>query len=288
MNMLNTDSKIHDIKSLKVQGAKEVALASLDILENVLKKEGRGRKFEEMCSLLQDIRPTAVVTYNVIEALKESPSLKTIQEIKEYMENSQKKINEQAYETLTKYSSIMTHCHSSEELKALMYAKEHGHNFKVYITETRPKMQGLKSARELLKAGIDVVYIVDSATGFFVNEVDAFLFGIDSIREDGIYNKIGTYMMALVAKDKGKNVHFIGDVLKIDKRPEINVEMRSPQEVLPSLKMFEIIDNRKEVEDLTIKNPAFDLTPWKLVDSVITDKGSFRDWNEIKNKTLFS
>ena len=274
---------INKINSLKIQGAKEVALASLNILENVLRKYGKDVKFYEMCDFLENLRPTAVVDYNVIEFVKNNANLEDIEMVRKYLRTSQNKINENMLEVIGKYKRIMTHCHSSEELKALVYAKKKGYDFEVYVTETRPKLQGLKSAKELLDNGIKVRYIVDSAAGYYMEKVDVCLFGSDAIRKEGIYNKIGTYMMSVVAKRHGKDVVFVGDMLKKDEREKVVMEMRPNDELLSKSQARILLNDEKFVENIDIENPAFDLTPWELVDYVVTDKGIFKDWESMKD-----
>ena len=96
---------------------------------------------------------------------------------------------------------VLTHCHSGHVMEILKRAKRKGKKFEVIVTETRPRDQGVLSAKELLGAGIKVTYCVDSAFGFVMKRVTRMLVGCDAILADGsVVNKIGTFPMALVAK----------------------------------------------------------------------------------------
>ena len=266
----NIIRRVMNINDLKVQGSRNVAIESLEIVKEFYKKEGYGKKLTELIDLLMNIRYTQSITYNVMHIVKKhikekglaiiDELLKTIMDApKNISKNFLKEILEFGYKDLT----IMLHCHSSETTHSIISASKNGINIKAYVTETRPKMQGIITAKELLSNGIDVTYIVDSAAGYYMKYVDLFVSGIDSIREEGIVNKIGTYMMALAAKDNKKSVWFVGDYLKLDNRKDPYIEMRDPREII----------DPNELKGAKILNPAFDITPWKLIDKVITDRG---------------
>ncbi|HIP66543.1 MAG TPA: hypothetical protein EYH09_00230 [Candidatus Nanopusillus sp.] len=270
-----------DINNLKIQGAKEVALESIHALEIYYSEKGFDEGFFKLLNLLQNLRPTQVITYNVLNIIKKSigkkgSSIFTI--LKSRLISAQEKINKNLLTNIIELGknrlTIMTHCHSSEEIRALIFAKQYGIDISAYVTETRPKYQGIKTAKELAKAGVKVRYIVDSAAGFYMKKVDISLFGCDSIKREGIINKIGTYMISLVSKEHNKEVWFVGDILKVDLRKEVIIEMRDPTEIIdPEL-----------LPGVRILNPAFDITPWKLVDKVITDVGTYRKFVHLKNE----
>ena len=172
----------------------------------------------------------------------------------------------------------MTHCHSGEALSVIKQAWKEKKKIKVYATETRPKEQGIKTANELSKLGIPVILIIDSAIGFFIKDVDIVIVGSDAIRKEGFVNKIGTYPLALVAKKHNKPFYVVGNTLKLDKRKKLIIEERSPDEIY-----------KEKIKTLEIKNPAFDLIPWKYVKRIITEKGVMTPVNiknMLKNKTL--
>ncbi len=268
--------KIEDIKTLKVQGAHNVARTSIEILKEIALRKGfNSKEFKEMADFLQDLRPTQVITYNLIEYVKYKKTISAFNKVERFLENTYPNIAKYFLEVIEGNEIIITHCHSSEEIYAIKKAYELGYDFEVYVTETRPKMQGIKSAKELAETGIKVKYIVDDAAGFFMEEVDALVVGIDAITKQGIWNKIGTYMMALAAKHHAKDVIFVGDIAKIDLREKTYVEMRNPNEIIPAYQL-----NHSNIE---ILNPAFDLTPWHLIDVVVTGVGIIKDNNILNN-----
>ena len=271
---------ILDINSLRIQGAKNVALASLQAARRLYEKEGASDNFFKLIDLLQNLRYTQVITYNSLEIVKKNvlKNPKVFDKLENYIKESNTKINKTFVNALSKAFTddiiVLTHCHSSEEISALIYAKNKGFKLSVYVTETRPKYQGLKTAKDLMNAGIEVIYIVDSASGLYMKDVDLVLFGCDAIRSNGIVNKIGSYMISLCAKEHGKLVWFIGDTLKVDLRNKFEIEMRDPSEII----------DPKELPGVKILNPAFDITPWKLVDSVITDTGAYSEFYSISTE----
>ncbi len=275
---------IEGIRSLKIQGSHIVAKNCIDILREIANKRGfESKEFNEMANFLQSLRPTQVLTYNLIEYVKQRRDMKAFSNINRFLENCYDEIFEKALNFLEGNEVILTHCHSSEELYVLKKAYELGYRFKVFVTETRPKLQGIKSAKELAKCGIKVKYIVDDAAGFYMDEVDAAIFGIDAITKDGVWNKIGTYMISLAAKHHAKDVLFIGDIMKIDLREYTYIEMRNPNEIISKREL-----NNPNIE---ILNPSFDLTPWHLIDAVITGKGVIKDssiFEKISYEKLFN
>ncbi len=281
---------IADIKSLKIQGARNIAIAALDALNHVAQKNGFGKEFVEAANALELSRKTAVPLYNAMEIVKKEKNIETIKEIKQFFQTSMKKTAENGAKLIKNGSTILTHCHSSEAIQAMILAKRKGKKISVIVTETRPKLQGIKTAKELLAAKIPVEFIVDDAVEVYfsaepkkpraskakrkdIKDIDLAIFGCDSIRKEGVYNKIGTDMMALLCHENKIPVYFIGDSFKIDRRKSIEIEMRPKEEII----------SPKKLKGAKILNPAFDCTQWKLVSGVVTERGVFRKWNELNS-----
>ncbi|MFQ6009885.1 MAG: translation initiation factor eIF-2B [Candidatus Aenigmatarchaeota archaeon] len=251
---------VEKIKSLKIQGAKEIATESLRFLRKYSRKHGFGSKFNRAMKELEAARPTAVVLHNCIEILKKDKSKKKINFLLTKLKTSPKKIAE-ASRFIKSGQTIMTHCHSGTAVSVLRHAKKQGKRIKVIATETEPKQQGIRTAKELAAAGIPVTLIVDSAVSFFMPEVDLVMVGSDAMRKEGNVNKIGSLNIALAANFYKKPYYVVASTLKLDKRKKIEIEERPPSEVYKALK------------GVKIRNPAFDITPWRFITRIITEKG---------------
>lgn len=242
-------SVVNDIKRLKIQGAVNIAEAGLKHLKKYINKSN----FNKEAGKLIKARPTAVPLFNAINEVKKDRTKKKIDELLTLIKTSKKKIARQRL--FKKKVTVMTHCHSSEVVALLK--KNKSKIKKVYVTETRPRNQGLLTLKDL--RGIRVVFIVDSACGYYMKDTDAVLVGSDALRKEGNVNKIGTLPLAITASAFNKPFYVVASKLKIDKRKKIEIEMRDP----------------KEVSKIKTKilNPAFDITPWRYVTAIITEDG---------------
>ena len=144
---------------------------------------------------------------------------------------------------------------------------KHKKKISVIACETEPLEQGIRTARDMIAAGIPVTLIDDNAVNFMMKDVDVVVVGADAMRKEGMVNKIGTSMVALSAKENRVPFYVVGSTLKIDNRKKFKVEERSAREIYRKL-----ID-KKGIRGAKIRNPAFDVTPWKNVTAVVTESG---------------
>ncbi len=265
---------VHDIKELKIQGARNITIACLQLLRDYASIHSFDEGFSKLADELAALRPTQSVLYNAMKLAKKAEKLEDVEKLISYLKNVAQNIGKEWHHIIKNGEVIATHCHSSELVALLKEARKQGKEFTVIVTETRPKMQGIITARELSEAGIKVIYVVDTALSHFKDEITKFMFGCDAVRREGIYNKVGTCMMAVFAKEIRKPCYFVGDVLKVDKRIEkLEIEMRSPAEII----------NPKELgKNVEILNPAFDCTPWKYVTAYLSAFGKARRWGEAR------
>jgi len=250
------------VKNLEIQGAKEIAIESLKFLRKFAKQKGFGREFNRAAKTIEKTRPTAVVLHNCLEVLKKDRKIETINKLLRQLNQATKQIAKRGSRLIKNNYTIMTHCHSGEALAVIKQAWKEKKKIKVYATETEPKEQGIKTAKELARLGIPVILIVDSAVEFFMKDVDVVIVGTDAIRKEGVVNKIGTYPLAVVAWEHKKPFYVVGNTLKLDKRKKLIIEERDPDEVY--------VEHMKTLE---VRNPAFDVTPWKYIKRVVTEKG---------------
>ena len=157
-----------------------------------------------------------------------------------------------------------------------MYAaKEEGRSFHVFADETRPLLQGARlTSWELLQAGIDVTLICDSMAGMVMSQgkVDLVVVGSDRIAANGdVANKIGTYTVAVLAKEHGVPFYVAAPTSTFDLETAngagIPIEERSADEVT------RLFGTRTAPEGIKVYNPAFDVTPHALVAGIVTEFG---------------
>ncbi len=181
---------------------------------------------------------------------------------------------------------ILTHCNAGAlatvdygtALAPLRVAHEQGRRFFVYVSETRPRLQGARlTAWELVQEGMEHAVLPDSAAGHFLSrgEVDLVLVGADRIAANGdTANKIGTYMKAVVAKENGIPFYVAAPSSTVDVAisdgTKIPIEERSPQEVL------QFAGTPVAPKESPARNPAFDVTPAKYITGIITERGIFK------------
>jgi ribose 1,5-bisphosphate isomerase len=283
------------IKSLEIQGATNIAISAIDFLCEYAKRlkcediEACFKKLYEAQVLLIDTRPTEPAMKNglkfimrKLEQERESIIPTYISDIIEkyknvyydMLQNSKKKIAEigtRRFPSNDQKFNVMTHCHSSLVTGILLEAKRQGKLFKVINTETQPRLQGRKTSKKLLEAGIEVIHVVDSAMRWAVKhyQVDIIIIGADSITSEGtIINKIGSRLLALVAHEEHVPFYVASPLLKYN--PETNlgiletIEMRNPQEIWEN-----------PPEGIEILNPAFETVSRRYIDGLITEAGIF-------------
>ncbi|HXZ92199.1 MAG TPA: S-methyl-5-thioribose-1-phosphate isomerase [Burkholderiales bacterium] len=181
---------------------------------------------------------------------------------------------------------VMTHCNAGAlataghgtALGVLRSARDAGRRFSVIANETRPYLQGARlTAWELVQESIPVTLITDSMAGFLVSrgEVDLVLVGADRIAANGdVANKIGTYTLAVLAQRHALPFYVAAPLSTFDTSladgRAIPLEERPPGEVTG------YGASRWAPQGVSVRNPAFDVTPAELVDALITERGVLR------------
>ena len=181
---------------------------------------------------------------------------------------------------------ILTHCNAGAlatagygtALGVIRAAVERGKKVEVFADETRPYLQGARlTAWELHKDQIPVTLITDSMAGYFMHQqkVDLVIVGADRIASNGdVANKIGTYSVAVLAKANQVPFYVAAPLSTIDMTltsgEQIPIEERSVKEVV------EIAGKRLAPDGISVRHPAFDVTPNDLIAAIITEKGIAR------------
>lgn len=251
------------IKKMEIQAATPIAMQALEGLKPLVEKKGFGMEFEAACEMLIKTRPTGIALFNALQFLRNNKRIENIDRLLQYGKDAEAKIMDLGNKLIPQGSKVITHCHSTTALAILRFAKPK--NIVVYVTETRPVLQGIVTAKELMKAGVPVVYCVDSAAGWLFenHKIDLCIVGADAVKPEGVINKIGTYLIAAIANDMDIPFYMATNTLKFDFYNRSVIEMRSPREIA----------NPLEIYGAEILNPAFDLTPWKFITGLITEKG---------------
>lgn len=288
------DKKINDIKkdikSIKIQGATNVAIATIDGVKLAVQKfKTIGEKEIEYIikvgSELSHTRENEPLARNFVKFLKDRIRGKDTYRIdinplcEQYLgmiANTKQSIIEYGTKELSNKNVILTHCHSSTVTAIIINAAKYykvttGKDLRVVSTETRPFYQGRKTANELVKAGVDVTQIVDSACASFITNdeylpVNAVIVGCDELLKDGSFiNKVGSFSMALAAFVGKDDFYVATTLLKLD--PERSVD----DPIIEQRDASEVWD--KAPKGLSIINPAFELVRPQFVTGYITEAG---------------
>lgn len=250
MNEKEVERIVSNIKSIRIQGATNIAKAALkaySLSPTIL-----------TIKKLENSRPTEPLLFNVLKLIKKS----RIEDIINHLKKTQESINKNLLKIIDQNSKIFTHCHSTTVVNALIYAKNQKRNFQVFNTETRPLFQGRKTARELSSSGIKVTMFIDSAAEQAIKKSDFLLFGADAILENGdVINKIGSSMFAKIAFLYKKPVYIVADSWKFSEK-NIEIEQRTSQEIWKNVP-----------KNVKIQNPSFDIINRKFISSIISELG---------------
>ena len=275
------------IKRLEVQGARNVAVAAIKAMK-ALAKETKSKDKKELLrelskarKILFSSRETEPLMRNAVRWITsqvEENASKNVEKLAEIvtsaseqflknLEDSKEKIAEIGARRIRNKSVVLTHCHSSTVTHLLSKAKREGKSFEVICTESRPVFQGRITAKEMIELGVKTTLIVDSAARFFMNQVDQVFVGADALTSEGnVVNKIGTSMIALIAKEARTPFYVVSELLKFDPVTRLGdyekIEERSPREIWEN-----------PPKSLTIKNPAFDITRRDFIHGIICEEG---------------
>jgi len=292
--------------AIGVSGAFGLALAALQ--SNTTKKDELIVFLENAKRILFETRPTAVnLVWGLNKIMEVAKQANTVDQIRTNVVNTAKKMAEEDIEiniTMGKNGSelfddndtVMTHCNAGAlatvgygtALGVIRATKDSGKNIKVIATETRPVQQGSRlTAFELKHDGIDVSLIPDTAVGYTMANglVNKIVVGADRILRNGhVYNKIGTYQVATMAKQHHIPFYVAAPLSTFDMKsnPEdIIIEQRKASEVTG------IGDKKTAPDGIDVINPAFDMTPPELISGIITEKGVAKPPFEDSIKKLF-
>ena len=285
--MENVKITAEKISKLQVQGARNVAIAAIKALQTLSEHSKAKTKSElidelkQAQALLFASRETEPLMRNAVrwtinQAVDcssekfENVAELVVANVGLFLQNldvSRECTAEIGAKRIRNGMLVATHCHSSTVTRTLAKAKEDGKNFSVICTETRPAFQGRITAREMVELGIETIFIVDSAARSYMGDVDLVVVGADAITSEGnVVNKIGSSSIAVLAREARKPFYVVSELLKFD--PDTlggeyeRIEQRNPAEVWS-----------EAPSKLSVRNPAFDVTPSRYIDGIICEEG---------------
>lgn len=280
---------VKDIKSLKIQGARNVAKAAIKALTTAI-RHSKARKpgsiykeVKEASDELAASRPTEPMMRNLLNkserfALMQKKKTKSVAQLKKVlirheegllkkMGNDAKRLAEYGAKMIPNDALVLTHCHSSSVTRILIRAKKMRKKFRVVCFETRPRYQGRITAAELAKAGIDVTLAVDGAMATFMKKADIVIVGADSITSRGdLINKIGTSTLAHIARMYDVSFYSAAELSKYSP-----MTIYGTREKIEERDVHEVWE--RPPKKVKIRNPAFEATAAKYINGYVTESG---------------
>ncbi len=294
------------IRDMIVRGAPAIGVAAamgiaLGIVQSSAKDSpSLRREFDQIAKVMGETRPTAVNLFWAIGRMRarlESIAARPLTDIKAglvheaqqmYLEDiaANQAMGRHGATLMPTSGGVLTHCNAGAlatcgygtALGVIRAAIEAGKKIHVFADETRPFLQGARlTAWELMKDGIQTTVIADNMAGAMMRQgkIKAALVGADRIAANGdVANKIGTYTVAVLAKEHGIPFYVAAPWSTVDmgtpSGEQIPIEQRSPKEITHHA-------GRQMTPDrVLVENPAFDVTPHKYVAAIITERGIAR------------
>jgi methylthioribose-1-phosphate isomerase len=294
------------IRDMIVRGAPAIGVAAamgiaLGVKNSKAQTVGELRpEFERVCEVIGKTRPTAVNLFWAIRRMRDKFELLRVRPLPQLkqalIEEAQRMHAEDiaANQAMGKFGAtlmpasggVLTHCNAGAlatcgygtALGVIRAAVEQGKKIHVYADETRPFLQGSRlTAWELMKDNIPTTVISDNMAGAMMSQgkIGAIVVGADRIAANGdVANKIGTYTVAVLAKEHGIPFYVAAPLSTIDFETasgnNIPIEQRSSREVT------HFAGKQVTPDGVLIENPAFDVTPSKYVTAIVTEKGIAR------------
>jgi len=300
------------INTMKIRGAPLLGAAAgyaIALSAHYSKAKNRSqliRDIEEAARTIERTRPTAVNLFWAVDRILEKAKRfeGDVKSLKDFVVDEAQKIADEdaqvnrllgkkGAELIADGDVILTHCNAGAlatveygtALGVIRAAFEQGKKIKVVASETRPKLQGARlTTYELQRDGIPVTLITDNMVGYVMYKrmVNKVIVGADRIVQDAVFNKIGTYTVAVLAKEHGIPFYVAAPKSTFDlkrKTSDVTVEERNPEEVT------HIGSQRIAPEGVNAFNPAFDITPIDYVTAIICEDGILykEDFRKLSN-----
>lgn len=276
------DETVEEIRDMQTHSSSIVAVKATEALRELREREYATldefeRDLDHNAGALRRANPSHASLHKAMREVEDAVAghADSVEEAKELLastiehttariETGKREAAVNAAGTFSDGETFLTHDYSSTVLEAIESAAAEGNHMTAHVTEARPRYLGRKTARAL--AAMDRVephLAVDSAAGYCLEGCDRVVIGMDCIVGDTLYNRVGTFPIAAAAAELDVPVVVVGSGAKVIEDGFVfENEFRPPSEVL-----------LEPTEGITIENPAYDATPMRLVDEVITDEG---------------
>jgi methylthioribose-1-phosphate isomerase len=294
---------VEAIKTMAIRGAPAIGIAAAMGIAlgglRIRKKDYPSfyKELSSICETLKGARPTAVNLRWALERMKgvcETNKEKAVEAIKGLLVKEalaileqdieiNKRIGEQGKDLIRANDTILTHCNAGAlatggygtALGVIRRAWEEKKGIKVIATETRPLLQGARlTAWELHREGIPVTLIADNMVGYLMHqgEINLCIVGADRIAYNGdVANKIGTYTLAILAKEHGIPFYVAAPLSTFDRGAKTGAEI--PIEERDAAEVTTLWGRCLAPQGIAVRNPAFDVTPHRYVSAIVTEKG---------------
>lgn len=303
------------IKTMVIRGAPAIGVAAAMGLalgvKNLSSKDDLEENWKAICEVIHSTRPTARNLFWAIERMNgvfeqhHQGLLDALQKalrdeaVKMHHEDIEinRRIGQWGHEILSDNSSVLTHCNAGAlatagygtALGVIRAAVEGGKQIQVFADETRPFMQGSRlTAWEMVREKIPCTLITDNMAGYFMKagQIHTVVVGADRIARNGdAANKIGTYSVAVLAKEHEIPFYVAAPLSTIDLATPTGEEI--PIEERHSSEVTEMKGQSLAPVGIGVANPAFDVTPNRLISGIITEEGIARSPYEESIKKLF-
>lgn len=293
------------IREMAIRGAPAIGVAAalglaLGLTETCAEGAALRAEWDAMCTALASTRPTAVNLFWAIERMRRAfdahqhaglaPLRSALLEEAKRLEAEDveacRRLGDLGAQLLPERARLLTHCNAGAlatagygtALGVVRSAARLGRLEAVFADETRPFLQGARlTAWELLRDGIPVTLLTDSMAGFLMarGEINAVVVGADRIAGNGdVANKIGTYSVAVLAREHGIPFYVAAPVSTFDL--SLSDGNGIPIEERPDDEVTHLQGRRVAPEGVTVRNPAFDVTPQRLVSAIVCERGVAR------------
>jgi len=277
------DETVRQVEEMQTQSASIVAIKAAEALRELTEREYRTveeflRSLERNSSALlranRSHAPLYTTQQRIVEAVTQADVdsveagkaalVDAIEDVVEEVESSKQRAAERAARLFNDGDVVLTHENSSTVMATFDEIRGDGKELEAYVTESRPRFLGRKTARQLAERdGVAATLITDGAAGHYFAEVDRVLIGMNCLIDDVLYNRIGTHSVVASAASHGVPVTAVGSSSKfIGSGFTFENTFRPTSEVM-----------LEPAEGFDVANPGYDATPTRLLDSVVTDEG---------------